>query len=198
MRRIVSCLAVVVALSACSTERQTNTQRSPIEELMLSAAADRAAQKMVLTVSARSKVFLDTSLFETAVDGKYAIGSIRDSLLRQGLTMADSQESADVVISVRSGALATGNNEFLIGSPAFNIPIPLAGPFSIPKIALYDSLTLDGVAKFAATAVDRKTGRLVVSLNPQYGRAARVEHTVLFLITWTDQDFTDPKKATSE
>jgi Family of unknown function (DUF6655) len=191
MHRAIGAALASLALGGCVTDRQTDTPRSATEELLISAAADRAAEALGDKVPAGSLLFLDTSNFD-ATDGKYAVGAIRDALLRHGDRLADKKEQADVVLEVRSGALGTDDHEFLIGMPAISVPVPLAGALSLPKLALYDRTVQKGVAKFAATGIDQKTHELVVSTAPQYGYAHKTSHIVLLVVGWSRND-TIPK-----
>jgi hypothetical protein len=125
-------------------------------------AADRAAETISKAMPPHEKMFLDTTDFD-ATDGKYAIGAAQDALLRRSDTPVDKKADADLVVELRLGALATNEHAMLVGIASINVPVPLAGTLSTPKVALYDDTTQRGVAKFAATGVDRKTGALVVS-----------------------------------
>lgn len=180
-------ITLFLTLSGCVTERQTDTARTATEELLISSAADRAAEEISQKMPSGSKVFLEAGNFD-ALDGKYAVGTIRDTLLRHGNPLVDKKDGADIVVEIRSGALAIDNHETLVGIPSYNVPIPLAGALSLPKIALYDVVTQEGVAKFAATGTDAKTGALVVASLPQYGFAHKAKHTVMLFFSWATDD----------
>ena len=197
MHKSIILFAALPLLAGCVTSRWTDTPRSASEELLLSMATDRAAEAIAARMPAGGKAYLDGSNFDSP-DSKYAIGTIRDALLRHGETLV-AKNDADMVIEVRSGVLATDDNETLIGTPSFGAPVPLAGSFSFPKIALYDKISQRGVAKFAATAIDPKTGALVASSTPQYAYSHQTAFTVLLFFSWSNQDGTpkedaDPKE----
>lgn len=176
-----------LALAACTSSNQAATQRSATEQLLLSTAADRAAERLRLTLPEGARAYLNTTDFE-AIDGRYAIGAIRDSLLRQGIRLVSDPAAADTIIAVRSGALAVDQHKMLIGIPAWDLPVPLAGQLSTPELALYKSMTQQGVAKFAATAFDAKEGALQDSTGPQYGYSHVTENVVLLFIGWDNND----------
>ena len=92
--------------------------------MLLSSAADRAAEAIGKSKPRDSKLYFDTSEF-TATDDKYAIGAIRDALLRHGNRLVDKRSDAAVVVEIRSGALATDDRETLVGIPSVTIPLPL-------------------------------------------------------------------------
>jgi hypothetical protein len=189
MHRIqIPVILLTLALAACATQTETNPPRSATEELLISTAADRAAAKLALTIPPKTPVFVDAVNFD-GTDSKYAIGAIRDSLLKQGVYLVDDKKKANTIIEIRSGALSTDKKDLLVGIPSFTIPIPFAAsgiPF--PKIALYESDNQEGVAKFAFTGEDAKTGKLLQSESPQYGFAHNTKKTVLVFVSWTDND----------
>jgi len=180
-------VGLTLVLSGCSTETQTTTARTATEELLVSSAADRAAEKLSTAIPPASNIYVDATNFD-ALDGKYAIAAIRDALARHGDRLIDAKANADVVVELRSGASAIDERETLIGIPSYSVPIPLAGSLVLPKIALYDKSTRQGVAKFGATALDRRTGSLIASAGPQYGYAHKSKYTVLLFFSWQRDD----------
>ena len=73
MLRIATIMALMaLALGACSTEKQSSPPRTATEQLLISTAADRAVDKLNLSIPAGTKVFVDASNFE-GTDSKYAI-----------------------------------------------------------------------------------------------------------------------------
>ncbi|MDY0883338.1 DUF6655 family protein [Dongia soli] len=183
---VVSVLSVI-ALTGCTTVRETDPARTATEQLLISAAADRAAEKLVFNIPQNSKVFINADNFE-GLDGKYAIGSIRDHVLRQGFAITDNKNDADTIVEIRAGALSIDKQEVLVGIPNFDIPIPLAGQFTFPEIALFKREEQLGVAKFAATSYDAKKGTLENSTSPQFGGSEHSKTVLLFLISWSNDN----------
>src|SRR6201996_441630 len=180
--------AVIFGLAACTTTNETNPARSATEEMLISTAADRAAEKLALTIPPKTPVFIDGATFE-GTDSKYAMGAIRASMLKQGVYFVDDRKKAKTIIEVRAGALSTDKNSFLIGIPSFNIPVPFASTgVGFPEIALYKSDEQKGVAKFAFIGYDNKTGKMVQVEDPQYGFSHVDKQTVLVFVNWTDND----------
>ena len=176
-----------VSLGGCTTLRDTEPPRTANEQLLISTAADHAADRLALHIPAGGKVFVDTSNFD-AIDAKYAIGTLRDRLAKQGAKLVADRKDADTVVELRSGALSINQRSLLVGLPAIPIPIPLAGTVTTPEIAFYKRSEDRGVAKFAATALDAKQGSLTASADPAYGFSHRTTWVVLFFISWTDED----------
>jgi hypothetical protein len=180
--------AAFLCLAACTTERATSPQRTATEELLISTAADRAAAELTPGVPEGTKVFLDTRYFQ-GYDNDYAIGAIKDQLLRRGAALVDDAAHADAVIFVRAGALSTDNQSTLIGIPALQFPfLPVGNSISVPEIALFKEAEAKGIAKFSMTGYDAKTGRLIASTDPQYGFSHQTNHTILLFFSWRSGD----------
>src|SRR5687767_4307869 len=172
---------LVALLSGCSTDRETDPPRSATEQLLISTAADRAAESLVLDLGPERKAFLDAAKFED-LDGRYAIAAIRSSLLKKGTRFVADQKDADTIIEIRIGALSIDKHELLVGIPTLDIPIPLAGQLGTPEIALYKSEEQEGIAKFAATAYDAKDGRFLGESTPPLGRS-HIKKRVLLVVS---------------
>ena len=173
-------------LSGCSTDRETDPPRSATEQLLISTAADRAAESLTLDLGPQRKAFLDATNFE-GIDGKYAIAAIRSSLLKKGTRFVGEKKDADTIVEIRAGALSIDKHELLVGIPTLDIPIPLAGQLGTPEIALYKSEEQEGIAKFAATAYDAKDGRFLGESTPPLGRSKIKKH-VLLVVSWSEDD----------
>jgi len=186
-------LLVALGLGACSTERETSPARTATEQLLISSAADRAATKLALAIPPDKKVFVDAGYFD-GTDSKYAVAAIRDSLLKQGVALVDKREAADAVVEPRAGALSIDESETLVGLRSFDVPIPLAGPLTLPEIALFKRTERKGVARFAATSYGTKDGRLIASADPKSGYSHKKEWVVLLFITWWTDDLPDEDK----
>jgi hypothetical protein len=173
-------------LSGCTTGRQTDPPRTATEQLLISTAADRAAASIALDLGPERKCFLDATNFE-GLDGKYAIAAIRSSLLKKGTRFVGEKKDADTIVEIRSGALSIDKHDTLVGIPSVDIPIPLAGNFGTPEIALYKSEEQEGIAKFAATAYDAKDGRFLGESTPPLGRS-KIQRQVLLIVSWIEDD----------
>ncbi len=185
-RRIIPALALIL-LAGCSTARETTTVRTATEELLVSSAAQRAADALVPGLPAQGSVYLDTTNFE-ALDGKYAIAAVQDAVLRHGCRLAAKKDGADIVVLLSSGASAINESETLVGIPSLTLPIPLTGAITTPKVAFFDAERKQGVAKFLATAIDAKTGKLIVSSGPRIGLSRDTHYTLFLLASWRRQD----------
>jgi hypothetical protein len=188
MQRLTPILGlIVIACAGCATERQTSPPRSANEQLLISTAADRAAEQVSLRIPKGAKLYVDESNFD-GTDSKYAIGALREQLLRQGGRLVAERNEADYVVEIRSGALSIDEEQVLVGIPKMDIPIPLSGTFAFPEIALFKKEERKGVAKFAATSYGAKDGAFVDASTPRYGFSHETEWVVLLFISWKTSD----------
>lgn len=186
-------LAITFLLSACASERRSAPSRTASEQLMISTAADRAAQNLSIAIPQDTPVFVDTSYFD-GTDSKYAIGAIRDRLLRRGARLVNSRDAAEMVVEIRSGALSIDENALVVGIPQMEVPVPLAGSFAFPEIALFKRERRQGVAKFAATGYDAETGKLISSSASDFGFSQQTQWNALFFLSWTTDDVMPEEK----
>src|SRR5579859_2236149 len=189
-----SLLLPLLALGLCSCTMNTNSvpSRTATEEMRISTAADRAAEKLAADLTAGGSVYVDATYFD-APDAKYAIGAIRAAIARRGNKLAADRSKADRVVEIRAGALSMDQNKFLIGIPEFSFPLPLAGIVTFPEIAVYSFHDNQGVAKFAATEVNQADGSLVTAPPPDYAYSHNEKRTLLIFISWSHQDYIDKK-----
>lgn len=191
--RLFVAFAGAILLSACSTARETTPPRSATEQMLISVAAERAANRLDLGLSAESKVFVDASNME-GYDAKYAIAAIRGRVLRQGGRLVADRAAADTIVEPRAGALSIDEYSTLFGIPSMELPIPLAGPLKTPELALFKKHEFRGVALFASNSHDAKTGAMVQSTSPVRAISHKTRW-VVFFISWTTEDLTpDPPK----
>ena len=94
-------LLCAALLAGCTTARSTAPQRTASEQLLISAAADRAAQQLSLGIPKGTRIFVDTRYFQGYDDG-YAIAAIRTQMLKSGLMLVDDRPQAEAVVMVSS------------------------------------------------------------------------------------------------
>lgn len=187
LHRAFFALITLAMFGGCSTTRETSPARTASEQLLISTAADEAASRLVLPIAKGTSVFVDAANFD-GVDAKYAIAAIREQFLKQGARLMPERGKAEMVVELRAGALSSDENEFLIGIPDFNVPVPLAGPVTTPEIALFKRGEKRGVAKFVATAYKAESGDYIGSTEAQFGTSYQREWKVLFFFSWKRDD----------
>lgn len=180
--------AALLLLSGCTVVRETSPPRSAAEELLISTAADRAAEKLAESVPVGLKAYFDGQ-YLSGTDASYAAATMRDKLLRHGVILIDARDKADAIITPRMGALATNEISTAAGLPSLPLPLPIPGAsMSTPELNIFKQEERDGLAKFAATVTDTKTGKLIVATDPAYGYSRRSAWVLLFFITWHESD----------
>ncbi len=133
-------------------------------------------------------MYVDAKYFQ-GYDSAYAIGAIRDQLARKGVALVDTPHLADAILSIRAGALSTDDQSLLIGVPQLQFPfLPAGTSITVPEIALFKTFEARGVAKFAMTGYDAKTGKLISTSDPQFGFSHETNHTVLLFFSWRTGD----------
>lgn len=143
-------------------------------------------------IPANLRIYVDTASF-SGNEGQYAAAAIEDELLRHGDLLANDRTVANAVVLVRAGALSTDERSTTLGLQQFSIPFfPLGNFLTVPEFDLYKQAKVTGVAKFAATVYDPKSGKLIVSTNPQVGESTQSSWVVMLLFSWTHEDFTPP------
>lgn len=184
LSRLMLSMAVLV-LAGCSSTRTTSPTRSAQETLLITTAADRAAEALAAQVPTNLTAWMDRSGF-SAEDQAYGMAAIEDALLRHGVRLVDDRTKADAVILPRAGTLSTDEKNTLVGIPS--LPVPLAPGVLVPPLSFYSESEAKGAAKFAASIYDPKTGKLIVSTDPAYGFSHEDDGVVLFFFTWRRND----------
>jgi hypothetical protein len=175
----------LLLLAGCSTTRTTSPSRSAQEVLLITTAADRAAEALVEQVPSNLTAWIDTSGF-SAEDQAYGMAAIEDALLRHGVRLMHERDQAEAVILPRAGVLSTFEKNTLFGIPS--LPVPLAPGVLTPALSFYSDSEAKGTAKFAASIYDPKTGKLIVSTNPAYGFSRADDGVLLFVFSWHRND----------
>ena len=195
LRIFLVCAAVLALATACSSVRETDPERTATEQLLMSSAVDRALPAFDLAIPPGTTVWVDESRMTGFSEGEqfdamYAVGSIRDYLLRHGARLVEAREKADVVAELRTGALSANRRSDLLGIPSIPLPIPLVGVVETPELALYSRKAQHGIAKLAMTLYSAKDGQLAAYSpeRPAYGVTDHTKYTVLFFFNWTDTD----------
>jgi hypothetical protein len=186
---------VAALLAGCTISRVTDPPRTATEELLISTAADRAADNLQVKIPHGTRVFVDTSQF-AGTDDKYALGAITEHILRAGGRLVADRSKADWVLLPRAGALSIDKKQMLVGIPSFAVPVPLMGTLSLPELALFSEDVTRGTAKFAVVGYDANGGDLVAISGPSFGFSHKTHYVVMLAASWDANDIL-PKKVKS-
>jgi len=163
-----SVCGLLLLFTGCATTKSSDTARTGIEQMLISSATDQALDKVNLAPIRHAKVYVETKYLD-CVDKNYIIVSLHQRLMRNGSTLVDKPEEAQVILEVASGAVGTDRQEFFVGMP--QIPLPPPSPISIPKMELFTRTRATGTAKLTVLAYDAKTRQPVVDANGALARA---------------------------
>ena len=107
-------LALIGLAAGCHTIRQTDPPRTASEELLISTAADRAMTNEDFSWLKGKKIFVEDKYFES-FDKGYAVSLIREHLSSAGGLLTATNDKADFIVEIRSGALSINSAETLFG-----------------------------------------------------------------------------------
>jgi hypothetical protein len=184
---------VLVFCSGCLQTNMSDPQRSAMEQLLLSTAADRAMDNPGLSALANRRVFVETNYFN-CYDREYALGTVRDALSRAGARLVGNRTNSEVIVEPRTGALSIDRADSLLGIPTTGLPIPLAGTIPIPEVAIYKSQKQYSTAKIALLAYSNHDGEHVYSSGPLVGRAYAKYYKFLGFFSYTSTDVPEKRK----
>jgi hypothetical protein len=192
VRQLAVLAALSLLLNGCTTVRSTSPARSAQEELAISTAADHAAKRLAEQVPQGLKIFVDATDF-AAQDNEYGTATIEDQLLRRGDFLITDKTKADAIVTIRAGVLSTYERATLVGLPQVPIPFYPVGQFlTFPELDLYKDAVVQGMAKFAASVYDQKSGKLIVSTDPAWGFSHQEDWVIFFLFSWSKDDLQVP------
>lgn len=181
IRSLTPLLAILCAFG-CTTVRTTEPARSATEQLLISTAADGVVANFELAPLAGKRVFLDATHFD-GLDKAYAIGAVADRLSTQGALLVADRKDAEVVVTIRAGALSIDRATFLIGIPPIPVPVPFIGVLQTPELALLKRDAQTGLAKVGMTASETPSGKHALSVGPVSSTSYYNTWTVLFVIS---------------
>lgn len=157
---MLACAMLLAITTGCGTTRRSDSKRTATEQLLISDAVERAVMQIDMRPLAGQAVFLDTTILNDVTDGKYLTSALKHQLLASGCRLAAGQDTADIVVEARAGALGTDRNEVLLGIPATSVEVAGNGT-SIPEMAIFKRTDQRGVAEVNLFAYERASGRAV-------------------------------------
>lgn len=156
-----SALTAVLMVAGCMSYRESNTARTPEEQMLLSKAADYSLAGAMPAGLLGRTVFVDVSNLECA-DKAYVTDAVRQGLGEKGARVVETTAEAEVVVTVRAGMLATQSGTAMVGVPGFKLPLPMtAGSIETPELAFFKRSIQEGLSKLTLTAYDNDTKELL-------------------------------------
>jgi hypothetical protein len=167
-----ACIAVALALlgvvlSGCGGRRVTDTPRTASEQLLVSAAVDRAASQLDFSLLAGRKIFIDANLVNR-VDKEFVVSSVRFWAFQRGCIVEQTIGDCQYVVELGAGSVGLDRNDYLLGIPATQLPGTFGGA-SLPEAAIYKSVRQMGICRLSFTVYRRDNSEFVYSSGPMYG-----------------------------
>src|SRR5947209_19408371 len=97
MVRLAALMAALFLAAGCTAVRSTSPARSTQEMLLITTAADRAAEALAAQVPANLTAWIDPTGF-SAQDQAYGLAAIQDALLRRGVKLVDRGQAGWVIL----------------------------------------------------------------------------------------------------
>jgi hypothetical protein len=186
-------------LVGCATIRVTDSYQTADQQFLVTEAITKAVAKLSMEPLRGRSVWVtsdyafsttqpwDQSFFTNEVrspsfEAAFLVGELRARLLQAGARLAPTRSQADVVLEVRTGALAINRVDFLLGLSAFSLPTSSGGNSSsvglstTSSLALYQNIKQNGFAAVSVVAYWQNTGELLATSGPFIGRTQRYDY----------------------
>jgi hypothetical protein len=184
---ILVALLLSVTQSACSlTYKNSNTPRTPIEQLLLSQSLERSLTDAIPPVLPGQAVVVEVG--SLSADQAFAGSLIERWLVREGLWLPKDGKEA-LLVRVTLHAFGTDQAETFFGIPAIQSSLI---PMSLPELAFYKAIRQRGYARLSMDILDKKTGQFLRSTPLYEGDTYFNQYTVLLLLGFRSTDLLPP------
>lgn len=179
-------LCALVSVGCTGEIRQTTTPRTATEQLLVSAAAERALinfEQLAKRLLDNKRVFIDDSQLD-ALHKPYIVSSLRNLLARNKAILVDKgptklkidgkeqDVTPDLVCEIRSGAVGIKDTDFGFGIPPLPIPIPQTNLNSVaPGLYLFARDKQEGWARLQIWIYNPANRRYVAQSGDLWGTA---------------------------
>ncbi len=185
------CLALAMGTVGCVTQRSTTTERTAVEQALLSQAAEASIPQIAFSDVDGKQYFVKQDLFE-ATDGKYLLAVLNKHLVELGGMPADSEEEAEVLIYPAVAHAAVDDTSFLIGFPEIPLVIPGIGSVTVPELALFGYALQKGHNRMFLNVEHADDARPPSSTETVSGHKFYTRWRILFLISFRTTDLDPP------
>jgi hypothetical protein len=179
-------LALLVALaSACSMTPELKLPRTATQQVLATEAIDRALEQFEFPDVVGRRVAVYVGAPGDAVDGDYLRVAVQIALLEAHAIVVPLDDDPDLVLAVLVGAMGLDQ-----AGRFFGIEGTAGGfiPFTIPEVALYKKVRMEGFAKAEYALVDPHTGAVVHRSAPAQGDTWAEQTTLLLIFSWGRTD----------
>ncbi len=181
VRAVLPCTVLAFfALCGCATQRVTNPERTATEQFLLSQAVVQAVEPLSFEMLHGRRVYVDDRFFG-ASEKAFVLGELRARLLLAGVQLSANEQTAEIILEVRSAGVGIDRYDSIVGIPSFGLSslatagagaAPTAGILT-PELAIVKEIKQVSFASVAYVAYWTNTGEVVASSGPSLGRAYR-------------------------
>ncbi|MCE5327238.1 MAG: hypothetical protein LLG01_12590 [Planctomycetaceae bacterium] len=165
-------LAATLASGCTSNSGSGDIAKNAADQLVLSYAVDRAADKFKVEALKGKKIFLNCTYLRTG-NAEYIQLAFRNSIAMQGGVLVAKEEDADYTVEMASGAGGVEQHTRLLGAPSLNVP---GTSVATPEMAVFKNVNQSAILKLLVLV--HQKGKFVASVN-YYANALRGEKNVL-------------------
>ncbi len=185
-RPIVALGCAGLLAQGCAFSQRIGPPRSSTEQLLTTAAIDRALAKLAWPDLAGKALVVQLGAPEESFDRDYLLRSIEIGVAQRGGVLVDVENEADYQLNVLVGAVGVDANGRFFGLKGTQGGGLI--PFTIPELALYRTQRSNGFAKLELTLLDHRSGGVVHRSGPEMAATYARSRTLLFVFRsrWTD------------
>ena len=178
-----ACLAIGCALPS----RGPGERRTPLEQVLLSQAIERSAEKAILGLPEGTRVVLDSS--GLSEDHRFVADVMEGWLGRQGIVIREEGDGAPYRLRMIVESVGTDQDISFFGILASR---SLWIPVSLPEVAFYKKVRRTGFVRLYFDIFDAADGRYVRSTSSVEGEIHQTRYTVLMVFKWRRGDVPAP------
>lgn len=185
---------LITSLVACTTRRQTNSERTATQQILMSEAIDRALAQLPWPSLKGQRILVQAfTTTATKLDGQYLKGATEALLNAHGAQIVKDVARADYVVTVLGAAIGTDQTESLLGTPRIETVFA-----TLPELALYKAEIQQGLAKISIAVQHAHGGSYTFRSDPAQATTFVRSRRILFFSRYeTDTSRLDPAKKKS-
>ncbi|MCC5877665.1 MAG: hypothetical protein JJU11_15705 [Candidatus Sumerlaeia bacterium] len=191
--QILATLMVAAVISGCAMSRTTTTDRTAIEVALLTQTASEAIRSLPITstdMGSKSYVIKDDAV--AAPEKAFILSELHDLLLGADALVLVGENEPDVTVEPRINFAHIDDDKFLIGIPAVPLPVPGAGTFNTPEIALFAMDTQKGRSRISLYGYESDTGKRVFNATATPSEHRFRRYRFLFFFSFRTTTLPDP------
>ncbi len=188
-------MCFLVLISACSTtQKTTQSLRTPTEQLLHSEAITRSLNQGVQThllIPQGAKITVNAT--GLSPDSPF-VGDIVSGWLGNQGYLLESPENATYRVNVVVNSLGTEFDETFFGIPPISSALI---PIATPELAFYKSQNQVGYSNFYLDIFEQSSGKLVHTTPRYLAETFYNDYTIFLLFNYSKTDLVDPPKSRS-